>query len=78
MAKFYITYGNGTKQRHCYSIIERDSYTEARDYLFRAIGNAWAFLYTEDEWCPKNQDEPQTQAERFGLTEIPLQAHEKY
>lgn len=74
MAKFYVTYGNGTKQAQKFSVVERESYEEARDYVFRAIGPAFAFIYHEDEWNLGSQ----TQAEKWGLSEIPLQAHEKY
>jgi hypothetical protein len=75
MAKFFVTYGNVTRQARCYSVVERDSRQEARDYVFRVIGGAFAFMYDEDQW---KEHTGQTQAERFGLIEIPLQAHEKY
>lgn len=78
MAKFFVTYGSGTKQGHCYSVVERGSYDEARDYVFRAIGFAFAFIYDEERWSASGEEAVQTQAERFGLIEIPLQAHEKY
>jgi hypothetical protein len=74
MANFYVTYGSGTKQGGNYSLVERDSYDEAREYVFRVIGGAFAFMYDEDQWKKGKQ----TIAQRYGLSEIPLQAHEKY
>jgi hypothetical protein len=38
--------------RHDWAEIVAPDYDVARDLAFRAYGQAWAFLYTPDEWVP--------------------------
>lgn len=65
MAKFFITYGNGTNLRNCFSIIEAEFESGAREILKEHIENKYAFIYTADEFAG--------QVEQFGLEEVPLQ-----
>ena len=63
--KFYISYCNGSRQGGCYSVVEADDYEKARKQVFEQIGPAFAFMYSGEEFTG--------QAEKYGLTEIPLQ-----
>lgn len=63
-ARFYLTYGFNTPDRYHYSVIEAPSWREARDRVTSVRGDKWAFLYTEGSFA--------WQAERYGLTEVPL------
>ena len=69
MPKFYVTYGFGYKQRNCYSVIEADDYDAAIQQADSVTQGHYAFLYDEHRF--------KGQAERYGLTEIPLQKQEK-
>lgn len=71
MNKYYVTYGNNTKQANNFSIVEGTGVHDARETVFERIGPAWAFMYDETAWKEGKQQE------RFGLSEIPLQAHVK-
>lgn len=71
MNKYYVTYGNNTKQANNFSVVDGTSMSDARETLFERIGANWAFVYSEVQW---KENKPQ---ERFGLSEIPLQPHVK-
>lgn len=75
MDKFYITYPyRMADKRSCYSVIEAPSYDEAVDLVCEAIGNAWAFIYTHDQFMGKaGIVKYPSQIEAYNLTEIPLE-----
>lgn len=62
---FYVTYGNNTNLAKNYSVVKSKSESQARLETHQGTGGKWAFLYKEADF--------QGQAEKFGLTEIPLQ-----
>ena len=63
--KLYITYGNGTNLRNNYSVIEGESYSECRQIADEVTGGKFAFDYPEIAFAG--------QAEKYNLTEVPLQ-----
>lgn len=65
MNLYFVTYGNGSDQANNFSVVEAEDYREALDQIAEVCGNAFAFCYTEQEF--------DGQAERYGLTRIPLQ-----
>lgn len=52
MKKYYFTFGCGIDDPHrnCYTVIEANSYSEARDIMVDRFGLKWAFQYDENEW----------------------------
>lgn len=67
--KLYVTYGYGTHQRNNYSVVEAEDISECYRIIEAGAGQDYAFAYTEEDFAG--------QAERYGLTEIPLQHQEK-
>lgn len=71
MEKFYFTYGSnhrdiyGHSLGRRYTVIEAESYWEARNKFVALRGLTWSFQYTEQEFSG--------QAEEYGLTEIPVE-----
>ena len=65
MPKFYVTYGGGSDQANNFSVVEAADYGAAREKICEMCERKFAFCYHEDEF--------KGQAERYGLTEIPLQ-----
>jgi hypothetical protein len=63
--KYYITYGADYLQHKNYSVVESDTYSNARQSVIDQIGFHWAFIYSEEGFAG--------QVEKYGLTEIPLQ-----
>lgn len=63
--RLYVTYGYGYDQRNNYSVVEGESYLLCQQTITATCGSAYAFSYTEADF--------RGQAERYGLTEIPLQ-----
>ena len=47
---YYFTYGVGTKNANCYSVVYAKNLTAARDYMFSKAGAAWAFCYSEEDF----------------------------
>jgi hypothetical protein len=75
--KFYITYPYHTDKRNCYSVVEATSYDEAYEIAVNAIGNSWAFMYTEEQFMGKPNGlgiKYPSQIETYNLTEIPLES----
>ncbi len=68
LKSFFVTYGCGTRQSRKFSKVEAKSYEEAYGKVHDAIGEKFSFLYDERQFSG--------QIEKFGLLEIPLQAHE--
>ena len=65
----YVTYGWGYAQRNNYSVVDAPTYLEAQQLITATCGSAYAFSYSAAAFAG--------QAERYGLTEIPLQPHTK-
>lgn len=65
LQKFYVTYGGGTYLANSFSVVEAEDYAAARRIIHDEIGCKFAFCYTENEFAG--------QAQRYGLTECPLQ-----
>ena len=63
--KLYVTYGWYYDQSGCYSVVEAEDYSACYEIIDRVAGSHYAFSYTEADFAG--------QAERYGLTEIPLQ-----
>lgn len=62
---FFVTYGNGTNLAHCYSLVKANTYDEAREKVFAAIGNKFASMYDVADLA--------RQTAAYGLVEVPLQ-----
>jgi hypothetical protein len=62
---FYVTYGGGTQQAQCYSIVWAEDYSQARKTINESIGNKFAFVCDEAGF--------EGQVEKYDLQEIPLQ-----
>lgn len=71
MNNYYFTYGtahttdDGFPLANFYTKISAESYGEARQRLFEARGDSWAFQYTEEEFLP--------QIGQYVLREAPLE-----
>jgi len=65
MPEFFVTYGNGTNLKNNFSKVEAEDYTKARQLIHGQTGGKYAFCYSEAEF--------KGQAEKYGLTEAPLQ-----
>jgi len=68
MVKLYVTYGLGSNLCNCYSVVEAESYVEARNAVDRVTGGKFAFDYTEKLF--------ERQVDKYGLKEVPLQPQE--
>ena len=66
MAKFFITYGLGSKLSNCYSVIEAGDYAAGRRAAFNATGGDYAFFYDDEADFAR-------QVARYGFTEVPIQ-----
>lgn len=64
--RLYVTYGCGSDQRDCYSVVEGKDVIECMDEIQRVCGRDYAFTYNEEEFAG--------QVERYGYHEIPLHA----
>ena len=64
MTKLYVTYGCGTNLADCFSVIEAPSMQECYDKL-QVIEGKYSFTYDSDHFVGH--------AEKYGLTEVPLQ-----
>ena len=47
MAKFYVTYGIASNLARCYSMVEAETYDEARDHIDNVTAGKFAFCYNE-------------------------------
>ena len=71
MKNYYFTYGTGHTTDDGFSLdmfytkIAAESYGKARQRMFAARGDSWAFQYSEEEFLP--------QIEQYGLKEAPLE-----
>lgn len=64
---FYVTYGHGSNLRDCYSVVEGEDYAECRRILHEAIGDNFAFMYSEEEFAGQVED--------YNLRKVELQPH---
>ena len=68
MNRYFVTYGNNLINN--FSIVEAETYLEARAIAHPATGGGkFAFMYEDDI-------ETSDMIDKYGLTEIPLQAME--
>ena len=60
MSKFYFTFGCGIDEpnRNCYTVIEADSFEEAREIMIQRFGLKWAFQYDENGWMIDPMKDP--------------------
>jgi hypothetical protein len=65
--KFFVTYGNGSNLKDCYSIVEAKDMKEAREKIHEEIGQDFSFCY-EIRFL-------KAQISNYGLQEVPLQRH---
>lgn len=70
MKLYYVTYGNGSNLGNCFSKVEVPDDAAAWSFVQNQIGPAYAFIYGEADWTMDGK----TQAERYSLTEVPLQS----
>ena len=68
MVKLYVTYAMGSYLCNCYSVVEAESYQEARNIVDRVTNGKFAFDYTGELF--------EHQVEKYGLKEVPLQPQE--
>jgi hypothetical protein len=71
--RWYITYGQGSNLQNCYSEFYADSHEEAGKIAYAGTGGKHAFMYSRENW----EDNGITQAERYGLREVPLQPQKR-
>jgi hypothetical protein len=64
--KIYVTYGYGSNLRDNYSVVEGQNEMECYNKIGAICNGAYSFSYKEEEF--------EGQAEKYGLTEVPLQA----
>jgi hypothetical protein len=64
--KLFVTYGWGSNLRHNFSVVEGEDTSACYDQINSTAGRNYAFAYSEADF--------EGQAERYGLTEVPLQA----
>ena len=62
---YYVTYGLGGNLGRNYSVVWATCYTEARDQIDEITAGKFAFCYSAPQF--------KGQAEKYGLTEVPLQ-----
>jgi len=71
MENFYFTFGCGIDDPHrnCYTVIEAESWEDAREDMIRRFGIKWAFQYAEKNWFidPKKDREFRRKALYFGF-----------
>ena len=71
MANYYFTFGCGIDDPHrnCYTVIQAESYNEARDIMFDRFGSKWAFQYEEKDWFidPKDSEDFKFKAMMHGI-----------
>jgi hypothetical protein len=63
--KLFVTYGCGTPLGKNYSVIEGETIKHCYAHLWDCCGKHYAFAYDEKQFG--------NQAEKYGLTEVPLQ-----
>jgi hypothetical protein len=69
VTKLFVTYGYGSNLRDNYSIVEGADLATCYEQIRSVCGRAYAFAYFEKEFAG--------QAERYKLTEVPLQPQVK-
>lgn len=71
MKNYYFTFGCGIDDPHrnCYTVIQAESYDEARDIMFDRFGDKWAFQYDEEDWFidPNKDDDFELKALMHGI-----------
>jgi hypothetical protein len=65
MNKYFVTYGFGSNLGQCYSMVEAENYSEARNLIHEITDGAFAFCYDEKEF--------EGQVADYNLSLIPLQ-----
>ena len=71
MKTYYFTYGtahttdDGFPLNNFYTKVEAEDYCTAREIMFEARGDLWAFQYKEEDFLH--------QIKQFGLMEAPLE-----
>lgn len=69
MKTFYITYGNNSLLRNCYSIVDAVDYTAAREIVHKVTNGKFAFMYSKEDWYEGGK----SQAEKYSLSLVSLQ-----
>lgn len=65
MPKFFVTYGFGSNLGQCFSEVEAENYSAARDAIHKVTDGKFAFCYTAEEF--------KGQPEKYDLREVELQ-----
>ena len=50
MKKIYFTFGAGQQNEGCYTVIEAEDWSSARNQMNQRFGNKWSFQYDESQW----------------------------
>lgn len=50
MSKFYVTYSCASPLSDCYSIIESNSFMEAREQALKITGGAFSYFYDQRDF----------------------------
>ena len=69
METLYVTYGCGTNQANCFSVVKAPDLEKARGIVWAVCGPNFAFTYPESSWVVDGV----SQEKKYGLREIPLQ-----
>ena len=67
MEIYYFTFGFGQQYPNCFTKIEAEDYSKAREAMVDKFGLKWAFQYSEKQWF---NEEGISQQEEFRLKEI--------
>lgn len=65
--KMFVTYGCGSDQRNCYSVVEGADVIDCIEKVQATCGRHYAFTYTDEQ-------DFERQIRQYGLHEIPLHA----
>lgn len=74
MPKFYVTYPKGSLFEKNYSVVHAEDYDSAYDKVADTLTIPWSALFTHEQFFGTSTIvKYPSQAECFGLTEIPLE-----
>lgn len=70
MPNYYVTYGCNSSLASCFSKVEAEDYSAAREAIHKVTDGKFAFCYTEQEF--------EGQKEKYDLAEVPLQPQRRW
>lgn len=68
--KMYVYYSSGTNLDNCYSVIEKDTWEDAKNELVRVCGNSYCFSFLSPR---EGIDKNAVLVEKDNMTLVPLQ-----